>query len=141
MASPHPGLQRIGRYWHFNLSVNGQRSHGSTRCTDLATARKVLEQKRRALVEGQLGRPTRILTVRELVVEWLNINRATFSRVHLRTSECALRLWVLPVIGSLTGEGEEQEVIGAPLGETCRCAGGDVVRPHGVPGGLLRQGR
>ncbi len=102
MASPHPGLQRIGRYWHFNLSVNGQRSHGSTRCTDLATARKVLEQKRRALVEGQLGRPTRILTVRELVAEWLNINRATFSKVHLRTSECALRLWVVPVIGSLT---------------------------------------
>lgn len=101
MASPHPGLQRIGRYWHYNLSVNGQRSHGSTRCTDLATARKVLEQKRRALVEGQLGRPSRLLTVRELVAEWLNINRATFSRVHLRTSECALRLWVLPVVGGV----------------------------------------
>src|ERR1035438_3123558 len=101
MTSAHTGLQRIGRYWHFSLKVNGQRAHGSTRCTDLATARKVLEHKRRKMIEGQLGRPMRVLTARELVAEWLTINRSTFSKVHLRTSEYSVRLWVLHIIASL----------------------------------------
>jgi integrase len=101
MALPHPGLQLKGRYWHYSLKVNGQRAHGSTRCTDLGTARKVLEQKRRQLVEGQLGKKPRSLTFRELVDEWLTINRATFSTSHLKTTECSMRLWVFPVVGSL----------------------------------------
>lgn len=100
-ARPHPGLRLVGRYWHFHLSVNGQRSHGSTRCTDLATARKVLEHKRRQLVEGQLANKPPVPTVRELVSEWLTINRMTFSKSHLKSSECAMRLWALPVVGSL----------------------------------------
>jgi len=101
MSLPHPGLQLKGRYWHYSLKVNGQRLHGSTRCTDLATARKVLEQKRRQLVEGQLTNKPRIMTVRELVNEWLTVNRATFSKSHLQTSECAMRLWALPIVGTL----------------------------------------
>ena len=100
-ARPHPGLRLVGRYWHFHLSVNGQRSHGSTRCTDLVTARKVLEHKRRQLVEGQLANKPCVPTVKELVVEWLAINRMTFSKSHIKSSECAMRLWVLPVVGSL----------------------------------------
>ncbi len=98
MALPHPGLQLKGRYWHYSLKVNGQRLHGSTRCTDLGTARKVLEHKRRQLVEGQLTNKPRILTVRELVTEWLTINRVTFSKSHLKTSECAMRLGLSAVL-------------------------------------------
>lgn len=100
MTSPHPCLQRVGRYWHFNLKINGQRAHGSTRCTDLATARKVLEHKRRQMIEGQLNREPKSRTLRELTIEWLRINRATFSLIHLRTSECCMRRWVLPLCGS-----------------------------------------
>ncbi|MBK8793778.1 MAG: site-specific integrase [Holophaga sp.] len=99
-ARPHPGLRLVGRYWHFHLKINGQRSHGSTRCTDLATARKVLEHKRREIVKGQLANKPRVPTVRELVVEWLAINRMTFSKSHIKSSECAMRLWVLPIVGS-----------------------------------------
>ena len=100
-AFPHPGLRLVGRFWHYSLCVNRRRKHGSTRCTDLPTARKVLEHKRRQLVKGQLNNKPRMRTVRELVVEWLTINRATFSKSHLKTSECAMRLWVLPIVGSL----------------------------------------
>lgn len=102
MATPHPGLHKRGRYWHYELSANGQRSHGSTRATDLTTARRILEEKRRELLDSQLRRPTRVLTVSALVSEWLRVNRTIFSRSHYLTSECATRLWVLPVIGTLT---------------------------------------
>lgn len=101
MATPHPGLYKKGRYWHYIISANGQRAHGSTRATDLVTARKVLEDKRRALLDGQLVRPSRVVTVNALVQEWLQTNRATFSKGHLVSAECALRRWVVPVIGSL----------------------------------------
>jgi integrase len=101
MATPHPGLYRKGRYWYYIISANGQRAHGSTRATDLATARKVLEEKRRALIDGQLKRPTRIVLVSALVQEWLRVNRANFSQGHLSSAECSLRRWVVPVIGNI----------------------------------------
>lgn len=101
MATPHPGLYKRGRYWHYIISANGQRAHGSTRATDLATARRVLEDKRRELVDGQLRRPTRVVTTSALIQEWLRVNRATFSRGHFVSAECALRRWVVPVIGNL----------------------------------------
>lgn len=31
MASAHPGLRRIGPFWHYELRVNGQRLHASLR--------------------------------------------------------------------------------------------------------------
>jgi integrase len=101
MATPHPGLYKKGRYWQYIIQAHGQRAHGSTRATDLATARKVLEEKRRALIDGQLKRPTRIIAASSLISEWLRVNRATFSRGYLSSAECALRLWVMPVIGTL----------------------------------------
>lgn len=39
------GLKKVGRHWHYSLTVNGQRRHGSTRAQDLATARVVLEDQ------------------------------------------------------------------------------------------------
>ena len=101
MATAHPGLKRIGRFWHYSLKVNGQRVHGSTRATDIATARTVLEEKRKELLNEQLDRPTRIVTVKELVQEWLKVHQATFSKGHLVSAECALRRWVLPLVGGL----------------------------------------
>jgi hypothetical protein len=101
MAIGHQGLKRVGRFWHYSLKVNGQRVHGSTRATDLPTARAVLEEKRKELLNGQMNRPSRIVTVRELVMEWLTVNKATFSKGHWVSAECALRRWVLPQVGAL----------------------------------------
>ena len=53
MANSHQGLTKAGSIWHYHLKVNGQRAHGSTRATDLATAKRILEEKRRELLEGQ----------------------------------------------------------------------------------------
>ena len=53
MASAYPGLKKIGQFWHYELRVNGHRLHGSTKATDLPTAKKVLEAKRREALEGQ----------------------------------------------------------------------------------------
>lgn len=101
MATPHPGLYRKGRYWYYLISVNGQRAHGSTHATDLASARRVLEEKRKELVDGLLKRPTRFKPVSELIQEWLRVNRPIFSRGHYTSAESALRNWVIPAIGSL----------------------------------------
>ena len=95
----HPGLKKIGRYWHFSLKVNGERLHGSTRSTDLNTARIILEEKRKELLTGQSKRPTRTFTVKDLVQEWLNVHQSTFSKGHWVSAECSLRLWVLPNVG------------------------------------------
>ena len=101
MATGHSGLKRVGKFWHYSLKVNGQRVHGSTRATDLVTARAVLEEKRKELLNGQLNRPTRIVTVKELVQEWLQVHQATFTKGHLVSAECSLRRWVLPLVGGL----------------------------------------
>lgn len=123
MATSHPGLQRVGRYWHYSLKVNGQRIHGSTKATDLPTARAILEEKRKELLNGQLNRPTRIVTVRELVLEWLRVHQTTFSKGHLVSAECSLRLWVLPRVGTLPLKRmttqEAAELRAAMLGEGC----------------------
>lgn len=102
MATPHPGLYRKGRYWYYLISANGQRAHGSTRATDLATARRVLEEKRKELVDGLLKRPTRFKPVQDLIQEWLRVNRPIFSQGHYKSAESALRNWVVPVIGTMS---------------------------------------
>lgn len=99
MASQTPGLTKVGRYWHYSIVVSGIRAHGSTRATDLLTARKVMEERRKELILGKTAPRTRQFTVRELVDLWLKSNRDVFSDTHLRSAECALRKWVLPVIG------------------------------------------
>lgn len=101
MATGHPGLKKVGRFWHYSLKVNGQRVHGSTRATDLTTARGVLEERRKELLNGQLKRSTRIVTVRELVNEWLAVHQTTFSKGHLVSAECSLKRWVLPGVGGV----------------------------------------
>ena len=101
MATGHQGLKKEGRFWHYSLKVNGQRVHGSTRATDLPTARAILEDKRKELLNGQIRRTTRIVTVQELVQEWLTVHETTFTKGHLASAECSLRHWVLPQVGAL----------------------------------------
>ncbi|MBI1751376.1 MAG: hypothetical protein HY014_07600 [Acidobacteria bacterium] len=84
MATQHPGLKRIGEYWHFSLKINGQRLHGSTRAKDLATAKRVMEERRKELLLNQCGAP-KIPTLVALVERWLNTHKA----VHMELAKVA----------------------------------------------------
>lgn len=95
-----PGLKKVGAFWHYNLKVNGQRAHGSTRATDLATAKKILEEKRREFLEGQYRIVSRIPTLDSLVQEWLKAHRTIFSLKHRTSFECIFRRWIAPALGS-----------------------------------------
>ena len=100
MASAHPGLRRIGPYWHYELRINGQRLHGSTRSMDLATAKKVLETKRREALEGQYRIISRIPTLKDLFDQWLKNHHGVFSSKHLIPVECVYRKWLHPRFGA-----------------------------------------
>ncbi|BDU78413.1 tyrosine-type recombinase/integrase [Mesoterricola sediminis] len=100
MASSHPGLKKIGPFWHYELRVNGQRLHGSTKATDLATAKKVLEIKRREALEGQYRIISRIPTLKEVFDQWLRTHQGIFSQRHLVPTECVFRKWLQPRMGS-----------------------------------------
>jgi integrase/recombinase XerC len=100
MANNQPGLKKVGEYWHYSLKVNGQRVHGSTRAKDLATAKKILEEKRKDLLCGQFRIVTRIPTLAELVQEWLKVHQPIHSAKHLTQVEQHARIWLLPAMGS-----------------------------------------
>jgi len=101
MATSHPNLFRKGRYWHYSLKVAGQRAHGSTRATDLATAKTVMEAKRRELLDGETRRRETLPTLTKLVEEWFQANRGCLSQKHLTRTEQIARIWLLPRLGSL----------------------------------------
>lgn len=101
MANPHPNLIRKGRYWHYSLKVGGQRAHGSTRATDLGTAKKVMEAKRKELLEGEVHRREAAPTFNKLVEEWFRINRSCLSSKHLTRTEEIARIWLSPRLGSM----------------------------------------
>lgn len=100
MAQAPTGLKKVGPYWHYNLKINGQRAHGSTRASDLATAKKILEEKRRELLEGQHRIVSRVLTLRTLYEEWMRVHAAVYSEKHRVTVECIYRRWIDPCLGS-----------------------------------------
>jgi integrase len=95
-----PGLKKVGPFWHYNLKINGQRAHGSTRATDLATARKILEEKRRELLEGQHRIVSRIPALNDLYDLWRRNHRAVFSQKHLGPVDCTYRKWLHPRFGA-----------------------------------------
>lgn len=101
MANTHPNLIRKGRYWHYALKVGGQRAHGSTRATDLGTAKKVLEAKRKELLDGEVRRREAMPTLSKLVEEWFRINRGCLSSKHLIRTEQIARMWLLPRLGPM----------------------------------------
>lgn len=100
MTTTNPGLMRVGSVWHFQLRINGQRIHGSTRATDLATAKKILDEKRKELLSGQHRIVTRIPTLAELGKEWSKVHQNIHSAKHLRRVGEFLRLWLLPKLGT-----------------------------------------
>ena len=100
MAGKPQNLRKHGNVWHAHLKVNGQRIHFSTRATDLQTARKVLEEKRRELLEGQYRIQTRIPSLNELFDKWWAANHSVLGSKHLVTVECIFRKWVKPRLGA-----------------------------------------
>ena len=98
MVKQHPGLTKVGDFWHFELRVNGQRLHGSTRAKDLATAKRVLEEQRKDALLNQCGAP-KVPSFSSLVEEWLRVHKGVHSRKHWRDVEGVSRIWVIPTIG------------------------------------------
>lgn len=94
MATTHPGLKRVGAVWHYQLRINGQRFHGSTRATDLPTAKKILEGKRREILSGQHRIITHIPTFSELAKEWAKAHQHIHCEKHLRRVEEFMRIWI-----------------------------------------------
>jgi len=95
-----PGLKKVGAFWHYSIQVNGQRAHGSTKATDLTTARRVMEEKRRDLLHDQLKLTKRVPpTLNQVWESWWEANQTAFSRSYLVTAECRYRRWIKPEIG------------------------------------------
>ncbi|HJV49079.1 MAG TPA: site-specific integrase [Geothrix sp.] len=84
-----------GGAFHYCIRVNGRQYKGSTRATDLPTARKVLDEKRRQILMGECG-VRRVPTLGEVRDEWLRIHKAVYSVRHWRDVEIVTRLWVMP---------------------------------------------
>ena len=92
-----PGLKKVGPFWHYSIQVNGQRAHGSTKATDLTTARKVMEEKRRDLLHGQLHLHKKVPpTLNQVWDSWWKANQTAFSPKHLVSAECRYRRWIKP---------------------------------------------
>jgi len=81
--------------YHYCLKINGRQYKGSTRATDLPTARRIMEEKRRQILMGECG-VRRIPTLSEVRDEWLRIHKPVHSRKHLKDVETVSRLWILP---------------------------------------------
>jgi hypothetical protein len=103
MAMQHQGLKKVGEYWHFELKVNGQRLHGSTRAKDLPTAKRVLEERRKEAILNQCGAP-RVPTLTVLVTQWLKTHKGVHSKRHLEDVECVSRIGR----SRLRGRGEQR---------------------------------
>lgn len=101
MANYQPGLKKVGEVWHYHLKLNGQRVHGSTRAKDLATAKKILEEKRKDLLRGQHRIITKIPTLAELVREWMKVHQKIHSHRHLSQVEQLSRIWLIPALGTV----------------------------------------
>ena len=99
MANNHQGLTKVGSIWHYHLKVNGQRAHGSTRATDLATAKRILEEKRRELLEGQHRIVSKVPTLAAVFDAWLQNHENVLSPAHLVPLACTYRKWIGPRLG------------------------------------------
>ena len=99
MTTQHPGLRKNGEYWYYELRVNGQRLHGSTKAKDLNTAKRVLEERRKDALNAQCGAP-KVPIFSTLVEKWLKTHKTVHSRKHWEDVERVSRNWLVPAIGS-----------------------------------------
>jgi len=86
-------------HYHYCLKINGQQFKGSTKATDLATARKVLEEKRRQVLNDECGL-RQIPTLSDVRNEWLRVQKPVHSSKHCTDVESVSRLWIIPELGS-----------------------------------------
>nr|WP_320131699.1 site-specific integrase [uncultured Holophaga sp.] len=85
--------------YHYCFRLNGKQYKGSTRATDMVTARKVLEEKRR---EALLGKPVltgSVMTVSDLVAEWVRTHERTVSWQHQKSVRDVAKNWIVPSVG------------------------------------------
>ena len=66
----------------------------------MATAKLVLEEKRKELLKGQLRIVCRIPTLTELVKEWAQVHRQVHTPRHLKNVESHARIWLMPLLGT-----------------------------------------
>jgi len=96
----HNGLAKnVHGIFYYCFRINGRQFKGSTRATDLTTAKKVLEERRRQVLEEECG-IRRIPTLTEVQRDWLKIHKAVYSKKHWTDVECVSRLWILPALGT-----------------------------------------
>jgi len=96
----HHGLaKQPSGVFYYCFRINGRQYKGSTRASDLATAKMVMEEKCRQVLQGECG-IKRIPTLAEVTRNWLQVHKAVHSRRHLTDVECVSRLWILPSIGN-----------------------------------------
>ena len=108
MGTKYPGLRKVGEFWHYSLKVNGQRAHGSTKAKDFGTAKKVIDERRKELLSGQLGIASKILNLTALVREWLKVYQKIHSSKHLAQVEQLTRMWILPALARVRRTGEQK---------------------------------
>ena len=86
-------------HYHYCFRINGRQFKGSTKATDLATARKVFDEKRRQVLNEECGE-RQIPTLTEVRNQWLRIQKPVHSPKHWTDVESVSRLWILPDLGS-----------------------------------------
>jgi len=85
--------------YHYCLRINGRQYKGSTRATDLQTARKVLEERRRQFLQTDCG-IRKVPTLSEVREVWLRSHKAVHSPKHWREVATVSRLWLIPKVGT-----------------------------------------
>lgn len=83
-------LTKRGRIWHYDFTLGGHRFQGSTKSTDLETARLVLAEVQKSVVLGRHGLKTPP-TLKAAVEAWTTRKGSSVSSRHLQTAELALR--------------------------------------------------
>ncbi|WP_306599191.1 tyrosine-type recombinase/integrase [Geothrix sp. 21YS21S-2] len=82
-------------HYHYCVRINGRQFKGSTRATDLATARKVLEELRRQVLNEECG-TRQIPTLKSVRDNWLQVHKPVHSAKHWYDVEMVSRIWLLP---------------------------------------------
>ena len=90
--------------YHYCLRINGRQYKGSTRATDLQTARKVLEERRRQFLQTDCG-IRKVPTLSEVREVWLRSHKAVHSPKHWREVATVSRLWLITVFTIIAAAG------------------------------------
>lgn len=84
-------LVKRGRFWHYHFTMGGRAFRGSTKATDLETARIVLAEVQRSIILGKHGLKTPP-TLKAAFEAWSARKKSSVSRSHLYGAEYALKV-------------------------------------------------